>query len=92
MPKEVIQHGKAFTRDALNDTVGPTLQVSWWRDGTDGLPGYATVQFEIDETLVAAIAENNATKISSRPLDRKEINKLIATLRRARDAAYGSDE
>lgn len=72
----------------------PSLDVSWNRDG-------GWVQIAIDaprdwwerfkESLDGSPEQHHMSAYTD-VLTRKEINDLIRTLRRARDAAYGADE
>lgn len=69
-----------------------SLHVSWHREGE-------WVQLFIEgDTSYFRFAANNPTVSDERssvytpPLSRDEINKLIRTLRRARDQVYGRDE
>lgn len=98
MPKEVIQRGglvNHFRADENGNLIedqqvpDPTLQVKWNRDGAGGIDGWVQVQFEMNETYTKNYI---GEQVTSDRLSRKEINHLIRTLRRARDAAYGSDE
>ena len=64
-------------------TGGPQLDVSWLRKGGDYEDGWVQVTLENKTGQVALVSD---------PLDRHELNKLIRVLRRARDAAFGTDE
>lgn len=103
MPKEIVQHykddrvhaarpGKSGEHPASDGYFyGKNLAVTWnrlgWVQLQVGQAHYTQTQsnpdaFEIDSEEVVAVSEE---------LSREEINKLIRTLRRARDAAYGAD-
>lgn len=76
----------------------PALHVSWWPADKDDMPGHVQVYLDTDNTqLVDLIGEADPAKslltsVYTPQLTRAEINKLIQTLRRARDQAYGADE
>lgn len=84
----------------------PNVHVAWNRTGGSGALGVqhdiGWMQLGIDvsiadlrSTLVAAEAEAEAEawtfRVMSDVMDRRETNLAIATLRRARDTAYGKD-
>lgn len=96
MPRERIQHGTpAYETEEAADIGSPALDVEWTREPT----GHVQVAIEMSreqwlrnaETLQA---DEQVTRraIYTDSLSRHEINHLIKTLRRARDAAYGRDE
>lgn len=74
-------------------TEQPSLDVTWNRDG-----GWVQLSIEAPrdwwgrfwDSLLAA--EQSHYGVFSETLTRQEINHLIRTLRRARDAAFGADE
>lgn len=90
MPKEVIQWG-GMTRTDGDETLAeyaePTLQIKWFHD-----PEHVQVQFEVSPEYMARMVAGDCPTVTSNILDRREINHMIKTLRRARDAAYGTDE
>lgn len=90
MPKEVIQWG-GTTRLEDDESVilhtEPTLQVKWFHD-----PDHVQVQFDVSPEYLAQMVADNCPTVTSNILSRREINHMIKTLRRARDAAYGADE
>ena len=72
----------------------PSFDVSWDRDH-----GFVQLSMDIEKQQWLEISSdlNKDTEIVSRAiftegLSRQEINNLIRTLRRARDAAFGADE
>jgi len=73
------------------------LHVSW-HGGDDGHDGHVQVALEADVSYLTFAAETPNGETSDRTLlytpvlSRAEINKLIRTLKRARDKAYGADE
>lgn len=95
-PHEVISASKAGdeyteTRETHTD---PAVWVAWDRDReTDAGHVQLTVScgYGYVKDLVAAEWGSDVL-VSSGGLSRSEVNKLIATLRRARDQAYGKDE
>lgn len=90
MPKHIIHsryHGTAVRvlspdgKDEYESLVEPFLHVGWTKDG---------------EHVEVATQQGGDYKVGERPgffvqLGRGEINDLIRSLRRARDAAYGTD-
>lgn len=69
----------------------PTLHVGW-RKGS-----YIQVSIEADGSYFRFATENPDTTtdrstVYSEPLSRQEINKMIRSLRRARDQVFGCDE
>lgn len=92
MPRETVSHGEIQTMsdmDGGNARVcgTPSLSVRWDRDHE-----YVQVQLDADPEFWKQIVKDNCPTATSNVLSRKELNHLIRTLRRARDAAYGSDE
>jgi hypothetical protein len=91
MPKEQINHPKIVTSDGHPGytVTEPTLHVGWNRMGWVQIH----IQAEPDYFKDASADSTNADGISvfTEPLSRNEINKLIRTLRKARDQAYGQD-
>lgn len=84
MPKEIINHRH---QDDDGDPK-PFAQVGWCRHREDGMHHV--------EISTLAGGDYNETPQEPRPgfyvsLDRDGVNRLIRTLRRARDAAFGSD-
>lgn len=75
-------------------TEDPSLEVAWTRD-----MAHVQVAIDMPRELWIQIAQDLSTddRVSRKAiytgvLTRQEINHTIRTLRRARDAAYGSDE
>lgn len=101
MPREQINHPPMLepTKDNPAHPPGrtvwqdPILEINWHpdRDGS----GHVQISLDMDvATLVEHIEISNGatrTAMYTPPLTRDEINKLIRTLRRARDQAYGQD-
>lgn len=85
---------------ADDTTVTPdlALHVSWERGSERGSDGHVQVSIQVPTPVVVARAgriegeDVTATAFYAPGLTRTEINHLIRTLRRARDAAFGSDE
>lgn len=97
MPKEVIQYGGCVDRHRTDDDGGlitdhqvphPNLEVTWDRSDVEE-EGRVTVRFTLDEFYHK---HYSGEVITSNGLTRKQINHLIKTLRRARNAAFGEDE
>ena len=104
MPREQINYEKVKTlvdEGVISDLpptgdqvrVGtPTLHVSWLRDG------FVQVAIEGDVSYFRFAANtpdgvtSDRSTVYTEPLDRDEINKMIRTLRRARDQVFGRDE
>ncbi len=85
-------HGEAWPE--------PELNVSWTRAADHGT-GNVQVSLLLPVRYVEHLAADLATPDTPEPsgigafspsLGRDELNRLIRTLRRARDAAYGADE
>ena len=92
MPKETISYGvpiRLGDPDKGNgiDTFTPHLHVRWHREGE-----WVQVQLTVEPEHARYLLDNTCRDITSEVLDRRAINNLIRTLRRARDAAYGTDE
>lgn len=107
MPKEVITHAESYdTRgrggELADIHTGPSLSVRWensHQGSAKTSPGDVMVAVSLYPTVTRE--EFRAAKswppspereILCGPLDRAQLNKLIRTLRRARDAAFGRDE
>ena len=95
MPRERIHHGTENKHAYEGDHGTPALDIEWMREPT------GRVQVAIDmarETwIINAKSVNEDPSVAARAiytesLTRQEINHMIKTLRRARDAAYGADE
>jgi hypothetical protein len=85
MPKEYIEDRWAGHDDASVADGSPTrVKVGWSKEGEH--VEIATVA--PDEAELQPTPEGNGWFVQ---LDRSGINRLIHTLRRARDAAYGKD-
>lgn len=84
--------------DALPDATfreEPSLEVSWNRDGSWVQVAYVAPTDWWDRFMADDPNGVHGPKYRTAYTDvltRQEINNLIRTLRRARDAAYGSDE
>jgi hypothetical protein len=93
MPKEQINHPQQVTSDSPQGytTTSPTLHVGWNR------AGWVQVSIATDTSSLARLVEDAQKHGESEPaiytdeLSRDEINRLIRTLRKARDQAYGAD-
>lgn len=90
MPRERIQHGNLES----DGWTWPSLDVEWQRDAAHV---QVAIEFDRDRwaTIAKELAEDKAVShkaIYTSSLSRPEINNMIRTLRRARDAAYGGDE
>lgn len=75
------------------DFLTPTIEVHWMPEET-ATGGWVQLQAKVDYSDLKERLESSQTNEISLPippLDRGQINLLIRTLRRARDAAYGSD-
>ena len=108
MPREQINYAETTVNVLDTDTgelheeaaafVGsdePILNVRWQGD-TDEADAHVLVSLEVT-TRTACDAVANAgpdglAEIESVQLDRRQINRMIRALRRARDTAFGSDE
>lgn len=101
MPREQINYADLATPDKdaiiLDDA---TVEVSWLAAPED-IPeavGHVQVGLEVDVTYAAFVTKSpngrsdRRTLLWSPVLTRAEINHMIRTLKRARDAAYGADE
>lgn len=77
MPKETIARD---TSTGTAGTMNSELSVVWGRDSQ-------SIQVALDRGIVGG----KYTTLFSDVLTRNEVNKMIRVLRRARDAAYGSD-
>ena len=76
----------------------PQLTVHWQREAADG-PGVVELSLdcpraylEYQARTLDAAPELDSLRVFLSPVSRADINGLIRTLRRARDAAYGRDE
>lgn len=65
----------------------PELRVQWERDNQ-----YVQLHLEAPPEHWAQLGNGGVSTAPSQVLDRRQVNHLIRTLRRARDAAYGADE
>jgi hypothetical protein len=108
MPREQINYAEGLinvldpetgelTEDAAT-FVGceePILNVRWQGD-TEDAKAHVLVSLEVTtRTACDAVANagpDGVAEIESVQLDRRQINKMIRALRRARDTAFGSDE
>lgn len=98
-----VRVGSTDGGEQVNVYTSPQVSVRWGsaRTATDGHTVPGDVHIDISEYPVVSKAEFNEAKswppdperVSYGPeLDRAALNKLIRTLRRARDAAFGRDE
>ena len=92
MPRETVVHGDVQIAETPADRnrQNPDLSVNWNREGE-----WVQVAIVVDaEYLAEYLSTSKDTRLSipTEVLTRQQINHLIRTLRRARDAAYGSDE
>jgi len=108
MPREQINYSEALINVLDPDTGElqeeaativasdePILNVRWQGD-TEDAKAHVLVSLEVT-TRTACDAVANAgpdgyAEIESVQLDRRQINRMIRALRRARDTAFGSDE
>jgi hypothetical protein len=85
-------HGEAWA--------DPTLHVSWHREGSGEMPGHVQVALGLPVEYLKHLATTYdeagmvvpSVDAFTPALSRRDLNKLIRTLRRARDQAYGADE
>ncbi len=85
-------HGEAWA--------DPTLHVSWHQHGTGEMPGHVQVALGLPVQYIGSLMGDYSKAGAVAPsmdvftpvLSRQDVNKLIRTLRRARDQAYGRDE
>ncbi|HET6917760.1 MAG TPA: hypothetical protein VFH56_16855 [Acidimicrobiales bacterium] len=97
--EKVIYESPVLTVDSNVDPigehvykVGPVVQVGWHKDA------WVQVSIEADPSYFRFAAEHpdgetsHRSTVYSEPLNRDELNKLIRTLRRARDQVFGRDE
>lgn len=104
MPRERVQHSKSYPVHEVSEDgmagstyteVTPALDIEWARDPQ----GRVQVAIEFSREQWIEITEDlrddpavERRAIYTDSLDRQQINHMIKTLRRARDAAYGADE
>ena len=81
MPKEIIWSKYHGTEEAPE----PVAQVGWGRDAS-------YVELGVIKPGDDPVATTNLESGWFIQLDRNGINRLIRTLRKARDAAYGADQ
>lgn len=73
----------------------PTVHVVWMPAARGG---HVQVALEVEQAYAELVLQHpngespSTTYLYSPPLDRADLNKMIRTLRQARDAAYGRDE
>lgn len=67
---------ESFYDSTTTDAANPHLVVKWWGGGPSAEP----------------IEQDEPVTINGVAYDRSGLNRLIRTLRKARDQAYGSDE
>ena len=103
MPRETIVHWQeAADTENTGEAARNGLDVSWSREG-DQFGGMVQIGLDMPLSVLRDIRreldadEKDPVSVVARALytpslDRRELNHLIRTLRRARDAAYGSDE
>lgn len=99
MPKEVVQYPREYGPN------GTEIRVHWARRDANRIGDEGLVQIEVqrhvweafDVNALVSVADINGyqnapVNLIGDSMTRVEINKLIATLRRARDQAFGRDE
>ena len=96
MPKEQINHPKIITRnegtpnEVHEATDATCVHVGWNRAGWVQVS--LSLSRERMHKWVASLTHDEPSlSLYSEVLDRGEINRLIRTLRKARDQAYGAD-
>ncbi len=106
MPKEMINSPRVFDPTAVDERTppihgeawaDPTLHVSWHRNGDVNMPGHVQVALGLPIEYVKHLmccfdGVTPSMDAYTPPLTRQDLNKLILTLRKARDQAYGRDE
>lgn len=80
----------------------PSVEVLWSKPGTFNLPegdteeGFVNIAFQINrndfEHNEDLSEDREEFRVFTRGLTRRQINDMIRTLKRARDAAFGEDE
>lgn len=80
----------------------PVLHVNWSKnqnspDGKETAPGFVQVSMQVDIKHLTELQKHDnegivATWLYTDSLDRETINRMIRSLRHARDSAYGIDE
>lgn len=70
----------------------PSLEISWSRDGQCVQVAFVAPLAWLDAAQRDLAPNESHVSLYTEALSRAEINHMIRTLRRARDAAYGSDE
>lgn len=94
----LIEPGEMFTLDDDERMrFSPALEVAWNRDGNNGIEGWVQVIAHVDAGDVVDRAAQlggspDTVSFPSETMNRRQINHMIRTLRRARDAAFGTDE
>ncbi len=108
MPRQDIIYFRAGSPEVLTESVGQPateerygLDIAWAREGEYGDGGPGNVQIGMafspqELRRLGAPYKDGGFPIMrglyTKPLTRDELNLMIRTLRRARDAAYGADE
>lgn len=99
MPRETVVHGTEYVHSHLSEDgrsgevehrQNPDVNVNWNRDGEWVQLAVTVDRRYLEDLLLGPVADR--VSIPTEVLTRQQINHLIRTLRRARDAAYGSDE
>lgn len=107
MPREKINHAAEFTPHAYDGDwppihgeawPEPEVHVSWTRGGDHGI-GFVQVSLDCPHAYLDSFTKDTdrdsdvtTASVFSPSLDRSAVNRMIQTLRRARDQAYGRDE
>lgn len=97
MPRETVVHGTEYRHteatpngSSVENRQNPDLNLNWNRDGEWVQLAVTVDRRYLEDLLLGPVADR--VSIPTEVLTRQQINHLIRTLRRARDAAYGSDE
>lgn len=92
-PAAVMETGADGGAPSVIKAAGPALHVSWHASPA----GTVQIRFDANPDFIQEAAdfpdpETGRSAMYTDELTRAEINKMIRTLRRARDQAYGKDE
>lgn len=104
MPRERVQHGKSYPVHEVSEDgktagsyteVTPSLDIEWAREPQGRVQ--VAIEFSRQQWIDITADLHNHQEVERRAiytdsLDRQQINHMIKTLRRARDAAFGADE
>jgi hypothetical protein len=86
--------GKGNSEQHVEVNTDPAVHVNWHNAGNDH-GGHVQVSLECDRAYLASftdVLDDDRRNLYSPVLTRSDVNKLIRTLRKARDQAYGRDE